>query len=217
MVKEHSKKYPEHWRGDYSAGKVLFACRLSKALLKGEDLLAVALDLAEQDEHYWVRVCARDLAIQITDMEKSGFANSRARESMAGRWCRREIDYDIFSPSDTALWFPYYDKPELDGILDIYRFKLKHLGQPGAWIPLKAIVLTSGEHPKGPLSDDQLEAEVGKAGKYLEDRNKRWQEPRKKIVPAKVSVDDVLRHCEQILRGGLKDERLEKPILGGDI
>jgi len=181
------------WRGNIDPQKELFGIRYSKGVLAEKAPLEIALGLVEGDEHYWVRLFARALAVRLIDMKKSGYSNWRLQERTPGLKLKT-IDHFRFAEAPDILWFPVHDEDEMSAVLKVWDFRLKH-----------------GLAGKGELASD-----TKRTRRFLEERNERWLEAKKRFASRALSDEEVLRHLAGILRGILQDERTEIPILGGD-
>ena len=226
-VRHNAKSEENAARREFSAsgasyGKLLFAASLVRECVVGrprpKSIQEALLDLVQNHDSYWVRVYARNLVVQMIDMEKSGFTNwidqpAYRRYSIVPRL----VDYAHFGPDQACLWFPCKGDNELSRILDVYKAKLGQIGWPSLFAR-NTIVMSNGKQPPPqPLVGQELEDELNAARHVLQERNARWAEFSKRIAFKQVTKEEFLKTAYLILDPRcFGDLRLIEPTFGGD-
>lgn len=186
------------WQDSRDPQKVLFGIRYGKNLLAKKKPLESTWDLLERDEHYWVRLYARLLAIQLIDMSRSGFSNWHMKEPSPDNKMK-VVDHFRSVEKPDILWFPVYDDKELNAVMEAWKFRLENR--------LKHPLL---------LDKNEQESDSERIRGLLKSRGHHWLDVKKRCVEQIYSDEEILEHLSMILRGYTKDERTEKPIFRGD-
>lgn len=184
--------YPTLWRNPPNLATAIFGLQVAEGLSGGKKPLTVLLDLVENSPDYWVRAYARRVAVQQIDFKKSGFKNygTETYSLPEGKYRDKRLLWHVYGDGKSTLWFPYYSKKELNMILSVYEARLQR-GRGR-----EQLIMSDGKRGRPIDSESELEDELAEVRKRLIERNKHWNEMRRRIVPLKTTSEEFLTQLE---------------------
>jgi len=195
------KSYPGLWASTPDLAQVIFACEAAEGLQEGRKLLSVLLDLCQDSDDYWVRACARRLAIQLIDLDGSGVKNYRTDiyQLPGAKHGYKRLLWHAYGNEKSTLWFPYRGEKELEAILEVYRLRLTGT----SYVDMPPI-MTSGRSAAGELTDQEITQEIARAQRLLKERNEDWREMRERIRLRRPTSVELMTHVEMTFLHSLR-------------